>query len=134
MPEIKALQTKQQMQDEVVYTNRVEFLKAEHDRLLKAKETLAAEISRKTTDYELYMGQKDAESKRLRADALASHEQLAKDKTEFLSTLQQFKLDKAEFEKTKSDHDIDKAKVSARLEQIGHFIQAVKRDISVLGL
>ena len=62
--------TKQQQAEEVVTQNRIDYLKAEHDRLSRAKDQLHAEIQKKTSDYELYMGQKDAESKRIRADAL----------------------------------------------------------------
>lgn len=128
------MSTKQEQAQEVIYQNRIDFLKTEHDRLFKAKEALSSEIGRKTTDYELYMGQKDAESKRLRQDALDSQEQLAKDKAEFQGILKQFQSDKSALEKEQHDLNTDRVKVCSRLEQIGHFIQAVQRDITVLGL
>jgi len=89
--------TRQQEAQEVVYQNRIDFLKAEHDRLEKSKDQLVSEIDRKTKDYELYMAQKDGESKRIRADVLASQEQLMKDKSEFQAILNGFKENKEQF-------------------------------------
>ena len=114
--------------------NRIDYLKAEHERLSKAKDQLHNEITKKTSDYELYMAQKDAESKRIRADALTQQDQLAKDKTEFQLILKTHQEEKQKLEKEKNDLTIERNKVTSRLEQIGHFIQAVQRDITVLGL
>lgn len=125
---------KQEQAQEVIYQNRIDYLKVEHDRLLKAKDQLSDEISHKGTQYELYMGQRDAESKRLRADALAAQEQLAKDKSEFQAILKDFQESKQLAEKELHDLNAEKFKVASRMEQIGHFIQAVQRDITVLGL
>jgi predicted nucleic acid-binding Zn-ribbon protein len=80
------------------------------------------------------MGQKDAESKRLRADVLSSQEQLNKDKTEFQEILKSFQAEKTALETEKQTIESDRRKVAGQMENIGHFIQAIRRDISVLGL
>ena len=65
---------------------------------------------------------------------LAGQDQLAKDKTEFQLILKSHQEEKSKLESDRAALGIEKNKVTARPEQIGHFIQAVQRDITVLGL
>lgn len=125
---------KRQTAEEVQWENRVAYQKGEHDRLVKAKETLQSEIDRKTSDYSIYVSQKDAESKKIRQDALDSQEQLAKDKQEFQGILQDFQKQKAEFSEAQKGKDNDRAKVEAQMNNIREFVIAVQRACSLLGL
>ena len=120
--------------EQVQYENRVEFLKSEHDRLQKANDLLQADINKKSSDYQLFISMKDSESKKLRADAVAAHEQTEKNKQEFNDVLIAHKADKEAFDLAKQTLERDQRIVAGQKEQISQFIQALRRDLSVLDI
>lgn len=121
-------------QELVVAENRVEFLKAEEGRLKKANETVQANIDKKTADYDLYMGQRDAETKKMRADILVERDQLAKERTEFMEILQQHKKERSAFDAEKHGFDSEKSKHAGEVENVRQFVTAIRRAVSLLGI
>jgi len=116
------------------WENRLQFVKDEHDRLSKAKDALQAEIDRKSADYAIFISQRDAESKKMREDALHERDQMAADKAEFQKILQQFQNDKNTHLEAVSGFAADKQKVQAQIDNIRQFIIAVQRASGLLGL
>jgi len=116
------------------WENRLDSVRAEHDRTLKAKEALQAEIDRKTSDYQIFIAQRDSETKRIRQSTMEDSEQLAKDKKEFSDILAQFKKDKSNFEHEQNSTSAEWGKIKAQKEAIQGFISAVQRALGLLGL
>jgi hypothetical protein len=114
--------------------NRLAFAQQEEKRLKQANETLQAEIDKKSSDYSLFMGQKDAESKKLRADALAEREQMDKDKVEFQGMLKTFQKEKQGLEGEKMALKVEEAKLAKQKSDVRDFITAVQRACSVINL
>jgi hypothetical protein len=125
---------KETIAQEVVAENRLAFVTAEYDRLFKAKEALQIEIDKKMSDYNIYMAQRDAETKKARADALALGDTMAKDKAELYSILKKFQDDKAAVDDERESLAIQRNQVKERFEAIRNFIVAIQRDITVLGI
>lgn len=118
----------------VQWENRLEFVKNETERLTKTRDALQAEIDKKTADYQIYLSQKDVESKKIQQDALDGQTQLAKDKAEFQNILKAFQKERQDFLGQKQEVDAQALQAKAKLDNIQQFIMAVQRAISVLGL
>ena len=131
----EAMKTAKQIQIEMVqWENRLEVIKADHDRLMKSRDALQAEIDQKTADYNIYMAQKDADSKKMRAETMAQSDQLAKDKAEFQDILKKFQDQKAIVDSQAKSIEIDKSKLEEQMNNVRLFISAVQRALAVLGL
>lgn len=134
-PMTEAMKTAKQIQTEMVqWEGRVDIIKADVERLTKSKESLQAEIDRKTADYNIYIAQRDSETKRQREETMAERDQLGKDKTEFMDILKKHQNEKASFEEQKKGWTNDQAKLEERLNAIKTFVGAIQRAITVLGL
>lgn len=125
---------KRQTAEEVQWENRIAYQKGEHDRLLKAKESLQAEIDRKSSDYAIHMAQVDSTSKKLRQDTLDGNNQLSRDKADFQEVLKEFQKQKQEFIDSQKETDSLKVQNEAKMNNIKEFIIAVQRACSLLGL
>ena len=131
----EAMKSAKQIQTEMVqWENRLENVKSELERTQKTKDDLQAQIDKKTSDYNIYMSQRDADTKKMRQDTNEGNEQLLKDKAEFQAMLLEFRKEKQEFEAAKNNVDVDMAKMNAQKENIKGFIQAVQRACGLLGL
>lgn len=130
-----AVRSVKAMNTEIVqWENRLQFVQDEVKRLNQTRDTLQAEIERKTADYNVYMAQRDSETKKIRQDSMDSAAQLAMDKAEFQGILQQFQKDRAAFEHEKMGVDSEKSKVQGQKDSIRGFITAVQRAMSLLDL
>ena len=118
----------------VQWENRVQFVQDEVKRLTQTKDNLEADIARKQSDYQVYVSAKDADSKKLRQDALDERAQMDKDKAEFQAILSAFKAEKDSFADTKKSVDDGKANVEERMNAIRQFVIAVQRACTLLGL
>lgn len=118
----------------VQWENRLQFVQDEVKRLTQTRDGMQAEIDKKSTDYNVYMAQRDTESKKIRQDATDAQMQLAKDKEEFQKILKDFQKERQECIGQKQALDAQSLQVKTKLENIQHFIMAVQRAISVLGL
>jgi hypothetical protein len=117
----------------VQWENRLQFVQDEVKRLSDTKNAMQAEIDKKTADYNIYIAQKDTDSKRMRQDTVADRDQLTKDKAEFLAMLEQHKKDKDSFAESKQSVDIQNAQFEEKMNNVRQFIIAVQRAFSVLG-
>lgn len=121
-------------QELVVAENRVEFLKAEEIRLKKSNEATRDEIDKKSQDYSIYMGQKDAETKQLRANLLVEREQFSKEKADFMGILQDHQKEKAALASEKHAFESEKSKHTGQVENVQQFVIAIRRAVSLLGI
>lgn len=118
--------------EEVQWENRIAFQKSEHDRLVKAKDMMQAEIDKKTVDYNVYLAQKDTDSKKSRQEVQDQTEQLLKDKQEFQAILQSFQMEKSAYLAEKSNTSKELAKANQKMDDIKGFIAAVQRAMTLL--
>lgn len=116
-----------------VAENRLAYVQEECKRLTTSKESLQADIEKKSSDYALYISQKDAEWKKVRQDALDEQEQTNKDKAEFQNILLKFKVEQNALAASREEFENDKRKTGAQVENIRQFITAVQRACSLLG-
>ena len=116
-----------------VAENRLQFVQDEVKRLTATRDAMQAEIEQKTSNYNIYIAQRDSETKKIRQDTVDGTEQLAKDKAEFQDILKQFQKDKALSEGGKSENEAERGKIKAQKEAIQGFITAVQRACSLLG-
>src|ERR1700753_2272362 len=105
-----------------VWENRLEVAKSEAHKLSQTKDALQAEIDRKTSDFNIYMSQRDAEVKKSRADMLVARDQLSKDKAEFMGIVKAHQEAKANLESEKHLFEIQKAKHLATIQNVQEFI------------
>lgn len=117
----------------VQWENRLGFVQDEVKRLSDTKEKMQSEIDQKTAYYNIYIAQKDNESKRMRQEQVESQEQLAKDKSDFMEILTQFKAEKDAFEEEKKGSENLKAQYEDKMNNVRQFIIAVQRAFSLLG-
>jgi len=116
------------------WENRKGFLEDEIKRLMQTKETLQEEIDRKSADYNIYISQRDAESKKIRQDVLDEQATLAEQKAEFQAVLKTFQNEQALFAKEKETVQNQNARFEQQMNNIRQFIIAVQRASSLLGL
>jgi chromosome segregation ATPase len=116
------------------WENRAEVVRAEHDRLLQARDALQAEIQQKTSDFAIYMAQRDSEAKAQRTELNAEREKLAKDKEEFQAILKQHKTERDSLNSDKQQFEIQKLKHEASTKNVQDFILAVRRASGLLGI
>jgi len=116
------------------WENRAEVVKTEVERLNQTRDALSAQIDKKSSDFNVYMSQKDAEIKRERAALVADREQFSKDKAAFQEILVQHKNDKAALENQKRDLDIQKLRHEASKKNVQEFTTAVRRAVGLLGI
>lgn len=117
-----------------VAENRLAYVQDECKRLGTTRDAQQAEIDRKTADYNIYISQRDTDSKRMRQDVLEERAQMDKDKVDFQALLIQFQKDKQGLEQVRHDFEVEKAKNVTQTENIRQFIIAVQRACSLLGL
>lgn len=118
----------------VVSENRLAYVQDEVKRLTQSRESIQAEIAKKTADYDVHIALRDSESKKIRKEASDAQDQMSKDKAEFQTILSQFQKDKAAFEYEKNNCSGELAKIKAQQENIRQFVISVQRAITVLGL
>lgn len=114
--------------------NRLEQVKEEILKKTEALNAISAEINRKSSDFTIYMAQKDAELKKGRADMLVEREQLQTEKNEFMQIMNAHKTAKAEMENQKKDFEIQKLRFDATSQNVREFITAVRRASRLLGI
>lgn len=117
-----------------VAENRLAYVQDECKKLATTKEALQGDIERKTSDYNIFMAQRDVETKKMRQDVFEERAQMDKDKAEFQGILQKFKLEQNALASTREEFENDKRKTGAQLDNIRQFIIAVQRASSLLGL
>lgn len=114
--------------------NRLAYAQDELKRVQQTRDTLQTEIDRKMADYNIFIAQRDAESKKIREDVLAERDQLAKDKKEFQEILQQFQKDRQVHLQSVQEFQVNKDRNEAQMNNIREFVIAVQRACSLIGL
>jgi uncharacterized protein (DUF3084 family) len=118
----------------VVAENRLAYIQEETKRLTTTRDSIQEEINKKSADYDVYIGKRDADSKKIRQDALDEQSQLLKDKTEFQTMLQAFQKERQVYMESKQGFENEKKKNELDRTNIREFIIAVQRACSVIGL
>lgn len=130
-----AMKTAKEIERSLVQNeNRLAYVQDEVKRLNTTKETMQAEIDRKTADYNIYIAQRDTDSKKMRQDVFDGQEQLAKDKAEFQKILVQFQKDKQVHLESVQGFEVNKTRNEAQMNNIREFVIAVQRACSLIGL
>lgn len=130
-----AMKTAKEIERNLVQSeNRLAFIQDELKRITATRDSMQAEIDKKTADYNIYIAQRDADSKKMRQDVLAERDQLSKDKVEFQGILQQFQHDKQVHLESIQGFETNKTRNEAQMNNIREFIIAVQRACSLLGL
>lgn len=114
--------------------NKLEALKSEVQKLSMARDAIQAEIDRKSSDFNIYMSQKDAETKKSRADMLLEKEQLMKDQSDFQDILKQHKGSQSSLEEQKRLFEIEKLRFVSTTSNVQEFITTVRRAYGLLGI
>jgi hypothetical protein len=114
--------------------NRLEDLRQEVDKNVKAREAIIAEISKKTDDFNSYMAIKDSELKKSNTELLVQRDELNNQKSEFQTILKQHQESKASLDKEKHEFEIQKLRTVATTQNVQEFITAVRRACSLLGI
>lgn len=130
-----ALKTAKDIEKQLtVAENRLAYVQDETKRLVATREKQQAEIDQKTADYNIYISQRDTDSKKMRQDVLDGQTQLDKDKVEFQGILQSFQTEKRAYESAREGFSNEQKKTGAQMDNIRQFIIAVQRASSLLGL
>lgn len=130
-----AMKTAKEIERSLVQNeNRLAYIQDEVKRLTGTRDSMQAEIDKKTADYNIYIAQRDTDSKKMRADILAEHDQLNKDKKEFQGILQQFQKEKQVHLESVQGFDVNKKRNEDQMNNIREFVIAVQRACSLLGL
>lgn len=116
------------------HENRLAYVQEEVKRLTATRDSIQEEINKKSADYDVYIGKRDADSKKIRQDALDEQTQLSKDKAEFQAILQAFQKDKQIHLESKQGSENEKKKIDQQRNDVREFIIAVQRASSLLGL
>lgn len=114
--------------------NRLEEVKIEVEKQTQTRNALLAEINKKSSDFDIYMAQRDSEIKKMRSDMMAEREQLLKEKSEFQEILVSHKQAKASLEQGIKDLEIQKSRFAATSDNVNQFITAVRRASGLLGI
>src|SRR4029077_5366274 len=104
------------------WENRAEVVKTEVDKLNKTRDALQAEIDKKSSDFNIYMNQKDLEMKKSRADILAEREQLEKNKAEFQDILKKHQEAKAALASERQTFEIAQLRHASTTKNVQEFI------------
>ena len=129
-----AVQSLKSAQAEMVqWENRVEALKQMNENLQRQHDALEADIQKKRTDFELFMGAKDAEIKQSRATLLKDQETLAQQKAEFLDVLKKHRQEQIDLEANKKILADELAKIADRKGKIDQFVISLQRAYSLIG-
>lgn len=130
-----AMKTAKDIEKQLVQSeNRLAYVQDEVKRLTQTKDSMQAEIDKKTADYNIYIAQRDNDSKKMRQDLLEEREQMAKDKQEFQGMLVKFQKEKEGFADKAKIMETQNAKHEAQMNNIREFVIAVQRACSLLGL
>lgn len=130
-----AMKTAKDIEKSLVQSeNRLAYVQDEVKRATQTRDNIEAEISRKSADYDIYIAKRDADSKKIRQDALDLQEQLNKDKAEFHAILAQFQKEKLSIAEQASTLKAQNVRHEAEMNNIREFIKAVQRACSVIGL
>ena len=114
--------------------NKLEQVSKELETKLATKNAIEAEITKKTTDFEVYMSQRDAENKRMRTEINAQRDDLNKQKEEFQEILRGQVQEKTRFSEEKKMFEIQKLRHEASTRGVQEFILAVRRAVNLLGI
>ena|SRR5271165_7261010 len=117
-----------------IWENRMEFAKTEAQKAAQTRDALQAEIDKKSSDFAIYIAQRDAEIKKSRADMMAEREGLEKNKAEFQDILKQHQADKNALIQEKRDFEIQKLRQASSEKNVQEFITAVRRACGLLGI
>lgn len=117
-----------------VWENRLDIAKAECEKNQKMRDALQAEIDKKTSDFGIYIAQRDAENKKTHSEVLEAREKLESDKSEFQMILKQHQQDKAALDSQKHEFEIQRLKHASTVENVQQFILAVRRASGLLGI
>ena len=130
-----ALKTAKDIEKQLtVAENRLAYVQDETKRLIATRDKQQAEIDEKTANYNIFISQRDTDSKRMRQEIQDQHVQLEKDKAEFQGILQQFQQSKKALQVERDAFENDKRKTGAQTNSIREFIIAVQRASSLLNL
>lgn len=117
-----------------IWENRLEVAKTELQKAQQARDALQAEIDKKTTDFNLFMSNRDADNKKERAKIVEEHETVERLKGEFQGILKAHQAEKAGLEQAKRDFDIQKLRHDKKVSDVNEFITAVRRASGLLGV
>jgi len=114
--------------------NRLAYIQSEVKRLSEAKEKVEADIKEKMSNYDIFIAQRDSESKKIRQAVMDDRDQLAKEKEEFKGILAKFQAEKATHLESVQGFETNKTRNEAQMNNIREFIIAIQRACSLLGL
>jgi len=114
--------------------NKKQFMEDEVKRLTQTRDELQEKIDSQMANYNMYIAQRDSESKKFRQEVLDEKSTLESEKAEFQAVLEQFKKDKAVLAEQKSGFEREREKSVAEKDNIRQFVIAVQRACSLLGL
>lgn len=117
-----------------IWENRLEVAKTELQKAQQARDALQAEIDKKTTDFNLFMSNRDADNKKERAKIVEEHETVERLKGEFQGILKAHQAEKAGLEQAKREFDIQKLRHDKKVNDVNEFITAVRRASGLLGV
>lgn len=117
-----------------IWENRLEVAKTELQKAQQARDALQAEIDKKTTDFNLFMSNRDADNKKERAKIVEEHETVERLKAEFQGILKAHQAEKAGLEQAKREFDIQKLRHDKKVNDVNEFITAVRRASGLLGV
>lgn len=126
--------TKEQTRDEVRIENQLVILQEKQRSLEQQNKVIQEDIDRKRTDYELYLGSRDAETKKLRNDIILERQKLDADKAEFAKILEGITAQKTVMEKENNELIKEKAFVDQTKENLRQCILSIQRAITLIGL
>lgn len=112
--------------------NRIAFETNKMKDLQKQSEKLQSDISEKRTQYELFMNQRDAETKKAHNDILADREKLESDKAEFVKILNDLNTQKNKLEADKHAFESEKQKIQGLKDNLDGCITAIRRAVSLI--
>lgn len=130
-----ALKTAKELERNLVqHENRLAFTQDEVKRLTATKDSLQDEIAKKSADYDLYIGKRDADSKKMRQSILDEQTKLDASKHEFQTLLAAFAKERQAHMESIQGADNEKKKIERQQNDVRQFIIAVQRASSLLGL
>lgn len=127
-------QTKELDRSLVQIENKVAYMQSELKRVTENKEKVEAEIKEKMSNYDIFIAQRDMESKNIRQAVLDDRDKLAEDKEEFKNILAKFQTERASHIESVNGFETNKLRNEAQMNNIRQFIIAVQRACSLLGL
>lgn len=130
-----ALKTAKDIERSLVqHENRLAYVQDELKRVTQSKDAMQAEIDRKAADYNIYIAQRDTDSKKMRQEIVDERTKLDGEKKQFQDILVQFQKEKQGYLDSVHAFETNKTRNEAQMNNIREFVIAVQRACSLLGL